>query len=115
MTSRGYRILILGAGVSGLTTAMALNKFANPSRPPSIEICEIRPEPGTVGGAVNLTPNALRLLDVLGVLSIIKNRKYGVTVDAVEVFSVNHKKKLGESTFRGPNGEGLGDPPYKVR
>jgi salicylate hydroxylase len=115
MSSRGYQILILGGGVAGLTTALALTKFASTSLCPTITIFEIRSKPGTVGGAINLTPNALRLLDYLGVLPIVKQRRYGIIVNAVEVFSIYHPRKLAESSFRGPKNEGIGDPPYKVR
>jgi len=115
MSPQDYQILILGGGVAGLTTALALTKFASTSLCPTITIFEIRPEPGTVGGAINLTPNALRLLDYLGVLPIVKQRQYGITVNAVEVFSIYHSRKLAESSFRGPKNEGIGNPPYKVR
>jgi len=115
MSPQGYQILILGGGVAGLTTALALTKFASASLCPTITIFEIRSEPGTVGGAINLTPNALRLLDYLGVLPIIKQRRYGIIVNAVEVFSIYHLRKLAESSFRGPKNEGIGNPPYKVR
>ncbi len=114
MSSQGYQILILGGGVAGFTTALALTKFAPAGLDPTITIFEIRPEPGTVGGAINLTPNALRLLDYIGVLSIIKKRQYGITVNAIEVFSIYHPSKLAESSFRGPENEGIGNPPYKV-
>ncbi|ETN43899.1 uncharacterized protein HMPREF1541_11030 [Cyphellophora europaea CBS 101466] len=114
MSSHGYHVLILGGGVAGLTTAMALIKCAPPHLLPKVDIFEIRDEPGTVGGAINLTPNALRLLDYLGVYQIIKDRQYGITVDAVEVFSVYSHQKLAESSFRGPNNQGIGSPPYKA-
>ena len=109
----GLNILILGGGISGLTTALALTKFAPKDKIPKIEIFEIRPEPATIGGAVNLTPNALRLLDHLGALPIIRERDYGRTIDYLEVFDV-YSGKLAESDFRGKNGDGVGDPPYKA-
>ena len=62
----------------------------------------------------NLTPNALRLLDHLSALSVIKEKQYGQSIDAVEVFDL-YGGKLAESAFRGPNGNGIGKPPYKVR
>ncbi len=109
----GLRIIILGGGISGLTTALALTKFAPPGKVPSIEIFEIRPELATIGGAVNLTPNALRLLDHLGALPIIRERDYGRTIDYLEVFDV-YSGKLAESDFSGPDGKGIGNPPYKA-
>ena len=109
----GLHVIILGGGVAGLTTALALTKFAPAGKVPKIEIFELRPEPATIGGAVNLTPNALRLLDHLGALPIIRQNNYGMTINAVEIFDI-YSGKLAESSFRGPNGDGIGNPPYKV-
>ena len=114
MASRPLEIAILGGGVAGLATALALSRFAPNNAVPRISIYEIRKEPGTIGGAVNLTPNALRLLDYLGVYQVIRNKRYGVDVDAVEIFDLDGGSKLGESAFRGPHNQGLGTPPYKV-
>ncbi|KAF2645433.1 FAD/NAD(P)-binding domain-containing protein [Massarina eburnea CBS 473.64] len=108
-------IIILGGGIAGLTTALALTKYAPTSQPPpNITIFEIRPEPATIGGAVNLTPNALRLLSHLGALDEIRTRNYGKECEAVEVFDLYSGAKLAESSFRGPDGNGLGDPPFKA-
>ena len=109
----GLKIMILGGGISGLTTALALTKFAPEGKIPRIEIFEVRPEPATIGGAVNLTPNALRLLDHLGALPIIRERDYGKTIDYLEIFDA-YSGKLAESDFRGPEGKGIGNPPYKA-
>lgn len=114
MVSEDHEVLILGGGVSGLTTAMALSKFVPAHVNPQVHVFEIRSQPGTVGGAINLTPNALRLLDYLGVYKVICDRHYGITVNAVEIFSIHNPTKLAESSFRGPNNEGIGNPPYKV-
>ena len=111
---KGLNVLILGGGVAGLTSALALTKFAPAGQTPNIKIFEIRPVPATIGGAVNLTPNALRLLDHLGALPIIRENDYGMTINAVEIFDL-YSGKLAESSFRGPNNEGIGNPPYKVR
>jgi 2-polyprenyl-6-methoxyphenol hydroxylase-like FAD-dependent oxidoreductase len=106
-------IIILGGGIAGLTTALSLTKYApSNSPPPQITLYEIRPEPATIGGAVNLTPNALRLLNHLGALQEIRARKYGKECFAVEVFDLYTGVQLAESSFRGPDGKGLGDPPF---
>jgi salicylate hydroxylase len=105
-------ILILGGGIAGLTTALSLTKFAPSASPPHITIYEIRPEPATIGGAVNLTPNALRLLSHLGALQEIRANNYGAECLAVEVFDLYTNKKIAESSFRGPDGKGLGEPPF---
>ncbi|KAI7042648.1 hypothetical protein KC352_g46479, partial [Hortaea werneckii] len=103
----GLRVIILGGGISGLTTALALTKYAPKGQVPKIDIFEIRPEPATIGGAVNLTPNALRMLDHLGALPIIRERDYGRTIDYLEVFDI-YSGKLAESSFQGPEGKGIG-------
>ncbi|EGP88409.1 unnamed protein product [Zymoseptoria tritici ST99CH_1A5] len=109
----GLNVLILGGGISGLTTALALTKFAPEGSVPRIRIFEIRPELATIGGAVNLTPNALRMLDHLGALPIIRKNNYGRDIDFLEVFDA-HSGKLAETSFRGPDGDGIGNPPYKA-
>src|SRR5690242_1254775 len=112
-SSSPLEIIILGGGIAGLTTALSLTKFAPPNRPPpSIRIFEIRPEPATIGGAVNLTPNALRLLSHLGALEEIRAKGYGAECLAVEVFDLYTNVKIAESSFRGPNGDGLGEPAF---
>ena len=109
------RITILGGGIAGLTTALSLTKFAPPDGPPPlITIYEIRPEPATIGGAVNLTPNALRLLAHLGALQEIQAADYGAPCPAVEVFDLYSGAKIAESSFRGSKGKGLGEPPYRA-
>jgi salicylate hydroxylase len=60
-----------------------------------------------------LTPNALRLLDHLGVLSVIREKKYGMTIDYLEIFDI-YSGKIAENSFQGPEGKGIGNPPYKV-
>lgn len=112
-SSKGLEILILGGGIAGLTTALALTKFAPPDAVPNIRIFEIRPVPATIGGAVNLTPNALRLLDHLGALEIMTEKEMGMTINYLEVFDL-YSGKLAESDFRGPSGDGIGNPPYKA-
>ena len=109
----GLDIIILGGGIAGLTTALALTKFAPKDKVPRIRIFEIRSEPGVIGGAVNLTPNALRMLDYLGAFKFIRERQYGRDIDYLEIFDA-YSGKIAESDFRGPEGKGIGNPPYKA-
>ncbi|KAI7291001.1 FAD/NAD(P)-binding domain-containing protein, partial [Hortaea werneckii] len=53
------------------------------------------------------------MLDHLGALPIIRERDYGRTIDYLEVFDI-YSGKLAESSFQGPEGKGIGNPPYKA-
>ena len=56
-------ILIIGGGIGGLTAALALARAGFPAH-----IVERSPEFGEIGAGIQLAPNALRILDGLGVL-----------------------------------------------
>ncbi|KAL4953484.1 hypothetical protein BDW69DRAFT_165187 [Aspergillus filifer] len=62
---------IIGAGLSGLTLALALHQQGIPCT-----LYEMRSAPLDIGGAIMLSPNALRILDTLGVYSRIKPKGY---------------------------------------
>jgi salicylate hydroxylase len=81
--------IIIGGGIAGISAALALTKSGI-----QCTIYELRPSPSTIGGAVNLTPNALRLLDYLDV------EVHGCRVDSIEIFSLHTGKSLGELPFR---------------
>jgi 2-polyprenyl-6-methoxyphenol hydroxylase-like FAD-dependent oxidoreductase len=57
-------ILIVGGGIGGMTTALALAQAGFESH-----IVEQSPEFGEIGAGIQLAPNALRILDGLGVLA----------------------------------------------
>jgi 2-polyprenyl-6-methoxyphenol hydroxylase-like FAD-dependent oxidoreductase len=84
------KCLIIGAGIAGLTAALALSKTGI-----ECTIHELRPTPSTIGGSINLTPNALRLLEYLDV----DVEVYGCRVDSIEIFSLHTGKALGEMPF----------------
>lgn len=100
-------ILILGAGITGLTTALALHTHLAPSNP-RITIYEIRPAPSMIGGAVNLTPKALRYLDQLGVLRTLEGRGAGVECKKIEMFDLYSGARHAEVDFGGKEGKGIG-------
>jgi 3-hydroxybenzoate 6-monooxygenase len=56
-------ILIVGGGIGGMTAALALARAGFPAH-----IVEQAPEFGEIGAGIQLAPNALRILDGLGVL-----------------------------------------------
>jgi 2-polyprenyl-6-methoxyphenol hydroxylase-like FAD-dependent oxidoreductase len=81
--------LIIGGGIAGITAALSLSNIGI-----SCVVYELRAAPATIGGAINLTPNALRLLEHLDV------EVYGCRVDSIEIFSLHTGGRLGELPFR---------------
>jgi salicylate hydroxylase len=57
-------VFILGLGICGPLAALAILQRATV---PTVTVYELRPEPTTIGGGLNISPNAHRLLDRLGV------------------------------------------------
>ena len=93
MASTKLNVLIIGAGASGLASALALHALNIPCT-----VYELRATPSTIGGAINLTPNALRCLDHLGVLQHLQGK--GCTTRSIELFSALSGLKIGELSFR---------------
>ncbi|KAE8139736.1 hypothetical protein BDV38DRAFT_291018 [Aspergillus pseudotamarii] len=60
-------VAIIGAGLSGLTLALALHRQSIPCT-----VYEARSAPLDIGGAIMLSPNALRILDILGIYQRIR-------------------------------------------
>ena len=83
--------LVIGAGIAGLTVAIALSKHGV-----RCTVCEIRDAPATIGGSINLMPNALRLLDILGV------NVPGCAAKSIDIFSLRTGGSLGIVPF-GPS------------
>ncbi|OCK84990.1 FAD/NAD(P)-binding domain-containing protein [Lepidopterella palustris CBS 459.81] len=88
-----YHVIIIGGGISGIASALALTRLNKLS----CSVYEIRPSPSTIGGAINLTPNALRYLDHLGVLP--KLAPKGCEVHHIDVISQRTGRRLGIVDF----------------
>ncbi|OAQ90262.1 salicylate hydroxylase [Purpureocillium lilacinum] len=71
MSSADETVAIVGAGLAGLTLALALHQQNVPAT-----VYESRSAPLNIGGAVMLSPNALRILDDLGLYEPIKTKGY---------------------------------------
>ena len=68
-----YRIpfLVIGGGLGGLTTALALSRRGYP-----VHVIEKAHEFGEIGAGIQIAPNGSRALDELGVLA--ETRSYAV-------------------------------------
>lgn len=68
MQSSSTKIAIVGGGLAGLALALALHQIGIKST-----VYEARARPLNIGGAVMLSPNALKVLDKLGVYHTVKS------------------------------------------
>src|ERR1700760_1687240 len=73
----GLRVAIVGAGVGGLSAAIALDRKGI-----DCDVYEQAPVLEATGASLQLGPNALRLMDELGMLG--RLREIGVRPDAVD-------------------------------
>lgn len=66
---RRLRAVVVGGGIGGFTAALALERAGV-----AVTLVEQAPRLGWVGAAVNLTPNAVRALDGLGLAAALRRR-----------------------------------------
>lgn len=65
------RVAVLGGGIGGLAAAIALRRVGV-----DVDIFEQAPAFRRIGAAINLTPNAVRVLDALGVGDAVRHNAY---------------------------------------
>ena len=102
-TSPPSQVAIIGAGLSGLSLSLALNKIDIQST-----IWEVRPQEFVQGGAIMLSPNALRVLDAIGVYERIRDRGFHFEAltfkdkndETTDVYYFGHEKLYGYQAFR---------------
>ena len=61
---KGQQITVLGAGIGGLTAAVALAQ-----RGADVTVLERAPEISEVGAGLQISPNGVRVLDALGLVA----------------------------------------------
>ncbi|PQE15534.1 salicylate hydroxylase protein [Rutstroemia sp. NJR-2017a WRK4] len=75
MATSSSEVAIIGSGLSGLALALSLHHNKIPCR-----VYESRPAPLNIGGAIMLSPNALRILNTLGVYERIRSKGYNFDI-----------------------------------
>lgn len=98
------RVIIVGAGISGLTLALSLHAAGIEA-----EIYEAAPELRPLGVGINLLPHAMRELTELGLAEAIAAR--GVATGALM-----YANRFGQEIWREPRGRaaGYGWPQYSI-
>ncbi|KAL4990769.1 hypothetical protein BDW68DRAFT_194059 [Aspergillus falconensis] len=87
------KAIIIGAGPAGLSAALRLHQTTN-IKP---IIYELRPRPTTLGGAIGVAANGLRLFDRLGVYESLSKR--GSSRSDFAIYSLNGGQLGGLSDF----------------
>ncbi|OKL60680.1 hypothetical protein UA08_03954 [Talaromyces atroroseus] len=100
------KIAIVGAGLSGLALALALHRNGLTN----ITIYESRPATLDIGGAIMLSPNALKILDAIGAYSRLQPRSYAFdtlyfrksdeAITLVDTFEFGSAEKYGYPALR---------------
>ncbi|KAJ9650105.1 hypothetical protein H2198_010582 [Neophaeococcomyces mojaviensis] len=96
-------VAIIGAGLSGLTLALALHQQGIKAT-----VYESRSAPLNIGGAVMLSPNALKVLDALGLYQNVRSKGYNfdllemqkITGELLETYEFGGIDKYGYQANR---------------
>jgi salicylate hydroxylase len=86
--------IIIGGGIAGPAAAIALQEIGI-----ACTIYELRPAPATIGGAIGLSPNAMRVLDHWGLYETIAETGY--SYERIDMFSILSGRLLGSLPFGG--------------
>jgi 2-polyprenyl-6-methoxyphenol hydroxylase-like FAD-dependent oxidoreductase len=103
MSGKNMNVAIIGAGLSGLALALGLYDHGI-----SCTVFESRPGPLNIGGAVMLSPNALKVLDSLHVYAYLKNQGFNfsqlhyrdISGNLLETYEFGNKDKYGYEALR---------------
>ena len=87
------RVAVVGGGIGGLTAAVALVR-----RGIDVEVFEQAAGPARTGASIDIGPNAVRLLDALGLDAV---RSAGVRPEAIELLRWDD----GSTLLRAPHGD----------
>lgn len=98
MAADHLRIVVIGAGIGGLTTALSLHQIGA-----DVELFESVDEIRPLGVGINLLPHAVRELGALGLLDQLRTRSIA---PEVLVYSTD----LGQEIWREPRGMAAGYP-----
>ena len=93
-----HEVAIIGAGLSGLTLALALHQQGIKAT-----VYESRSAPLNIGGAVMLSPNALKVLDALDIYQEVKAKGFNFDIleirkvagELVETYEFGSEEKYG--------------------
>lgn len=88
------KAIIIGGGPAGICAALRLNQTTDIT----CAVYEIRPEPATIGSAVGIFPNGMRLFDRLGVHD--KMLKHGASQSIMSMYSLKGKLLGQEDVVR---------------
>lgn len=97
MNTSAPKIAIIGGGLAGLALAVALHHVGIAS-----EVFEARAAPLNIGGVVMLSPNALKVLDKLGVYEEVRNDGYefrNLTWQTINGSSVEREEFGGKEKY----------------
>ncbi|KPI40211.1 6-hydroxynicotinate 3-monooxygenase [Cyphellophora attinorum] len=88
-----HRIAIVGAGLAGLSLTLLLSRVRSQQQPLHITILELRPRHAQDGGFLALAPNALHILDQLGLYQ--KLLPQGFAYEDIAFYSARNLSRIG--------------------